>query len=646
MEDSEFPRQVLEQVDFGVIISDLDSNLLYLNGTARHLLGVGAQIEAGQLTATQFRSQAAGQLLWNTLMPELVKGGRQRWTTVLRRLDGADVPVEQTIFPLWGPEGQQWICAVIRDIQADLAREAELARALHQCEAASLAKSDFLASMSHELRTPMNAILGFSQVLRQKSFGELNAKQERYLDNILSSGNHLLRLINEVLDLSRVESGHLDLALESVDVQAVAAECLDLMRQLAEQKGLEVAYASESEVPPAYCDRGRLRQAVLNLLGNAVKFTPQGGRIELQLGLEQDVVRLCVRDSGIGIEPQDLERIFGAFERVGNTYSRQQEGSGLGLALTRRILRAQGGDVTATSQPGQGSEFVLRLPVYRGQTASELPLPQSGNYVQNSQRLRTLQQTGLLDSLPEEAYDRFVRLAADLIGVPIAKVSLVDSHRQFFKSAVGLKEPLASLRETSLDYSFCQHVVNQRGALTIEDARHHQLVKDSPAIAENNVIAYLGVPLSVSGEVIGALCVIDSRPRQWTSEQLRILEDLAAALNTELALRWQTLRARAGEARWNLLIKSAPFKFWTLSRSPGACPDCLDEQPWQPSPEWLESALVARRRYVELGQTYQWDRLDGERWILERGQPLNREEFVGCWVDLSLLLGRAAQVTG
>lgn len=645
MDGKVFLRQVLDQAEFGVVISDLDSNLLYLNATARRLLGVGSEVDPRELTATQFRSKSAGQLVWDTLVPEVVKGYRKRWTTVLRRMDGADVPVEQTIFPLTDENGEQVVCGIIRDVQPDLAREAELARALHEAEAASLAKSEFLATMSHELRTPMNAILGFSQVLRQQSFGPLNPKQERYVDNILGSGQHLLRLINEVLDLSRVESGHLDLILESVDVNALVQESLELMRQMAEQKGLRLHYCPDESLPTAYCDRGRLRQAAFNLLGNAVKFTPEGGEIRVEVYAEQDFLCLAVHDSGIGIEPKDLERIFGAFERVNSSYSRQQEGSGLGLALTRKILRAQGGDVTASSQPGQGSQFVLRLPVYRGQSAVQVPVRSPSGYVNDAQRLRTLERTGLLDSLPEEAYDRIVRLAADLIGVPTALVSLVDRNRQFFKSAVGLGEPLATERETNLSYSFCQHVVNQRAPLTIEDAREHELVKDSPAITDFNVLAYMGVPLSVSGEVIGALCVLDTAPRQWAPQHLRILNDLAAALNTELALRWQTLRARAGEARWNLLIKSAPFKFWTLSRSPGARPRCLDEQPWQPSEAWLEAALVARRRHLELGQTYQWDRLDEDRWILERGQPLNDEEFVGCWVDLSLLLHRRPEGT-
>ncbi|MBN9417969.1 MAG: GAF domain-containing protein [Candidatus Eremiobacteraeota bacterium] len=633
-----FLGQILEHTEFGVVLADLHSNVVYMNATARQLLGVPKQLDLGQIRADQFRSQAAGQMVWETVVPEVLRGQRKRWTTVLRSLDGRDVPVEQSIFPLLGEDGDDYICGIIRDIEPDLTREAELARALHEAEAASLAKSEFLASMSHELRTPMNAILGFSQVLRQQSFGPVNPKQERYLDNILRSGHHLLQLINEVLDLSRVESGHLEISLEPVDVQALARECLDLIRQLAEQKGQSLCFEGDDGLCEGYCDRGRMRQAALNLLGNAIKFTPEGGALEVRVSQQTDFVCLSVRDSGIGIDPKDVDRIFGAFERVNNGYSRQQEGSGLGLALTRRILRAQGGEVTVESEPGKGSTFTLRVPTYRGQIQVE-PV-RTTTYVHDAVRLRTLEQTGLLDSLPEEAYDRFVRLAADLIGAPTALVSLVDRNRQFIKSAVGLGEPIATDRETPLSHSFCQHVVNQRAPLQVDDARQHQLVKDNPAIADYNVIAYLGVPLSVSGEVIGALCVIDSAPRSWDPQHLRILSDLAAALNTELALRWQTLRSRAGEARWNLLVKSAPMKFWTLSRRPGAEPCCLDEQPWEPSHAWRESALVTRQRYIETGQTYQWDQLDDDRWILERGQPLNSEEYVGCWVDLTTLLNR------
>jgi len=338
--------QILEHTEFGVVLADLHSNVVYMNATARQLLGVPKQLDLGQIRADQFRSQAAGQMVWETVVPEVLRGQRKRWTTVLRSLDGRDVPVEQSIFPLLGEDGDDYICGIIRDIEPDLTREAELARALHEAEAASLAKSEFLASMSHELRTPMNAILGFSQVLRQQSFGPVNPKQERYLDNILRSGHHLLQLINEVLDLSRVESGHLEISLEPVDVQALARECLDLIRQLAEQKGQSLCFEGDDGLCEGYCDRGRMRQAALNLLGNAIKFTPEGGALEVRVSQQTDFVCLSVRDSGIGIDPKDVDRIFGAFERVNNGYSRQQEGSGLGLALTRRILRAQGGEVT------------------------------------------------------------------------------------------------------------------------------------------------------------------------------------------------------------------------------------------------------------------------------------------------------------
>ncbi|MBS2036517.1 GAF domain-containing protein [bacterium] len=644
MEDLELLKQALEQADFGVVISALDSSLLYLNLSARRLLGVGADVPASSLNALSFRSQAAGQVVWETLVPEVVKGHRKTWTTVLRRLDGVEVPVEQTIFPLTSADGRPVLCGIIRDLQSQLNREAGLAHALQESEAASLAKSEFLTSMSHELRTPLNAILGFSQVLRQQTFGAVNAKQKRYLDNILSSGQHLLKLINEVLDLSRVESGHLDLDLEAVDLRCLAQQSLELLRPLAEEKGLKLEFESAPEPVQAYCDAMRLRQASLNLIGNAIKFTPKGGSIRVRSYLQDDCACLSVQDSGVGIETADLERIFGVFERARNGYSRTQEGTGLGLALTRKILRAQGGEVTVESESGQGSLFRLSLPIYRGQIGSPEPAPGANTYVNDAQRLRVLEQTGLLDSLPEEAYDRFVRLAADLLEAPTAALTLVDRDRQFFKSALGLGEPVASARETALCYSFCQHVVNQREPLSVQDAREDERVQHSPAVAELNVIAYLGVPLSVSGEVVGALCVIDSKPRQWDPRQLRVLNDLAAALNSELALRWQTLRARASEARLELLVKSAPLKFWTLSRRPGAQPRCLDDHAWGPSAEWLEAALIARQPHLELGETYQWDRLDRDRWILERGQPLNSDEFVGCWVDLSQLLhgqGRA-----
>jgi signal transduction histidine kinase len=231
-----------------------------------------------------------------------------------------------------------------------------------QLEIANKHKSDFLANMSHELRTPLNAIIGFSEVLLERLFGEVNAKQEDYLKDIHSSGRHLLALINDILDLSKVEAGRMELEIGAFDLPALIHGAMTLVRERALQHGITLRTDIDPRLGTWIADERRVKQILLNLLSNAVKFTPDGGLVEVRAAPVDEGVRIDVRDDGIGIAPEDQAAVFEEFRQVGSDYARKQDGTGLGLALTRRFVELHGGRIGVESAPGQGSVFTFTLP--------------------------------------------------------------------------------------------------------------------------------------------------------------------------------------------------------------------------------------------------------------------------------------------
>jgi signal transduction histidine kinase len=233
-------------------------------------------------------------------------------------------------------------------------------------EAASRHKSEFLANMSHELRTPLNAILGFSEVLAERMFGEVNEKQAEYLQDILSSGRHLLSLINDILDLSKVEAGRLELELGRFHLPTALDNALTLVRERATRHGITLTQTVDERVGHIVADERKVKQILLNLLSNAVKFTPEGGRVDLRATATDDGITIAVSDTGIGIEPEDQAAIFEEFRQVGRDDARKQEGTGLGLTLAKKFVELHGGRIWVESQLGQGSTFTFRLPVRPG----------------------------------------------------------------------------------------------------------------------------------------------------------------------------------------------------------------------------------------------------------------------------------------
>jgi signal transduction histidine kinase len=247
-------------------------------------------------------------------------------------------------------------------------RTRELATALEELDetsrelaAASRHKSEFLANMSHELRTPLNAIIGFTQVLDERLFGEVNQKQAEYLEDILTSANHLLALINDILDLSKVEAGQIELEVAPFSLRDALERGVVMLRERATNDGVQLALAANGGVDLVTGDARRISQVIFNLLSNAVKFTPAGGAVDVRATRIDDEIRVSVTDTGPGIAAEDHERIFEEFQQT-EAGIQQREGTGLGLALSKRLVELHGGRIWVDSELGKGSTFVFTLP--------------------------------------------------------------------------------------------------------------------------------------------------------------------------------------------------------------------------------------------------------------------------------------------
>jgi GAF domain-containing protein len=248
----------------------------------------------------------------------------------------------------------------------------EIEEKSQQIEAANRHKSEFLANMSHELRTPLNAIIGFSEVLGERYFGELNEKQAEYTQDILTSGQHLLSLINEILDLSKVEAGRMELELATFDLPIAIDNARTFVRERATRHGITLDVSVDERLGDFTGDERKIKQILLNLLSNAVKFTPEGGRIGISARQADGAVEISVSDTGIGIAPEDQAKIFEEFRQVGSDYSHKSEGTGLGLTLAKKFVELHGGRIWVESEVGKGSTFTFSLPI----NPHPFPLPQ------------------------------------------------------------------------------------------------------------------------------------------------------------------------------------------------------------------------------------------------------------------------------
>jgi PAS domain S-box-containing protein len=355
---SRFP--LLEYAPDATIVVDAEGKIRLVNAHTERLFGyyreelIGHPIE--MLIPARYRSRHVGERKGYYGDPHVRPMGVGLELNGLRK-NGTEFPVEISLAPVLTVEGTFVSCSV-----RDASELKELNTAL---ETANRAKDQFLASMSHELRTPLNAIIGFTGTLLMRIPGELNDEQERQLEIVQSSARHLLSLINDILDLAKIESGKIELAVEEIAVHEVVDEVAASLAALAAQKRLDFSTHIAGITAPLATDRRALAQILLNLANNALKYTEAGSvRIDVWASSQhgRDAVAFSVSDTGIGIKSEDQERLFMAFEQVDRSATRRFEGTGLGLYLCRNLAQMLGGELSVTSVHGRGSTFTLTLP--------------------------------------------------------------------------------------------------------------------------------------------------------------------------------------------------------------------------------------------------------------------------------------------
>jgi PAS domain S-box-containing protein len=321
-----------------------------------------------------------------------------------------------------------------------------------QAEAASAAKTEFLTNMSHELRTPLTAVIGFSDLLGDELFGKLNEKQSGYVTEIAAAGRHLLRLINDILDLAKVESGKMDISMSAVDLRELLGHCMIMIRETAMKRGLTADLkVSEQLDGKIQADDVRLKQIVMNLLSNAAKFTPSGGTILLQAERQGEEILVSVSDTGVGLKPDDQERIFQAFEQLDSSFSRQEQGTGLGLALVRKLVELHGGRVWVESEgEGMGSKFRFTFPFVQTQEDTDAQLgPELARFPSLTVPDLPGEEKNRPKVLVVEDNESNMKLITDLLGIGGYRVIQTCSAEQAIKKAE-IERPSLILMDISL----------------------------------------------------------------------------------------------------------------------------------------------------------------------------------------------------
>ena len=360
--EERFRLLVSEVVDYAILMLDPEGKVASWNAGAERIKGYKAQEIIGLHFSRFYPTEDLERGKPAHGLKVAAERGRYEDEGWRVRKDGSRFWANVVITALRDETGRlRGFGKVTRDITEHKRTQELLVQAKEEAERVSKFKDQFLSTMSHELRTPLNAVLGFSDLLADERYGPLNDRQQRYLYHIHTGGKHLLKLISDILDLSKIEAGRMELTREDVTVSSAFSEVISALYPLAEKK----SQALLQKVAPdlhVHADGLRFKQILLNLAGNAIKFTPEGGRIELSAGRVDDQVRVEVRDNGPGIPPHEQQRIFEAFVRLAQTGS-ATDGTGLGLAITSRLVELHGGQLGIESQPGEGSCFYFSLPL-------------------------------------------------------------------------------------------------------------------------------------------------------------------------------------------------------------------------------------------------------------------------------------------
>jgi len=360
-------RDLLESTPDGIVMANPTGHIVIANSQAERLFGYDngelRGLSVDLLLPERYRHAHVGHRSSYFQQPRKRAMGSGLDLAGLRK-DGSEFPIEISLSPL-RTEESAFVMSAIRDISERKRFEKALQEKNQELADANQAKDRFLAGMSHELRTPLNAIIGFTGTLLMKLPGPLNDEQQRQLRTVQTSARHLLALINDLLDVSKIEAGKVDLALQPVDCNALVDEVVATLRPQADAKGLEIAVAAPAHAHVLQTDRRALSQIILNLAGNAIKFTERGSVRVTLLQHVQDGVRtteIRIDDSGIGIPLADQAKLFGAFSRIGSARADAPEGTGLGLHLSRKLAGLLGGKIEFHSESGKGSSFSLILP--------------------------------------------------------------------------------------------------------------------------------------------------------------------------------------------------------------------------------------------------------------------------------------------
>lgn len=360
---------ILQTVGDGILGQDMEGKITFVNPAAAKMLGYAAEELIG----------LEGHAIWHQARPDGMpsksegecpilkacrKGGEFRGRDeVFWKRNGTSFPVEYVATPGMLAGQIRTMVVLFRDItEKKMLEEAEVAKMA--AETANKSKSDFLANMSHELRTPLNSIIGFSDVLLEQMAGELNGKQQEYVNYIITSGKYLLSLINDILDLSKVEAGKMELEPSIFLLSEILDGTMSMFKEKAMKHSLGMTIEIEPDIDTRIeADARKLKQILFNLLSNALKFTPDGGAVRIRVSRAGDAFEISVTDTGIGIRPSDLGKLFLAFVQLESPYGKNHQGTGLGLALTKKLVELHGGKIWVESEEGKGSSFSFTIPV-------------------------------------------------------------------------------------------------------------------------------------------------------------------------------------------------------------------------------------------------------------------------------------------